>query len=494
MNEAEHTPEKMQAEASRPCTDLGNAERLADRAAGRLLWVRGIGWLTWDGSRWKQAVEGEEVREAAEMVRAINLEEAQLRREIAAEEDGARREELRKAAEAVGKWARSSEAAIRIRAALDLGRSQEVLVASADSLDADPSKLNVANGILDLETLELSPHDPAARHTRVAAAAYYPSARSDRWEAFLARVLPSEEVRSYVQRAVGSSLLGRYSEHLFIPWGSGKNGKSTFLWAVRHALGDYAMEGAPELLIEKRGARSAGDMSAAAELRGRRLVTTIETGEGKRLAETFVKQLTGERTLKAKQMRMDWFEFENQTSIWLATNHKPRVEGSDTAIWERLHLIPFGQYIPPHERDPQLTESLVADADAVLAWAVKGLRMARELGGLAPPNEVLAATEEYREEMDPLAEWLDDQCVLGDGGHAAVSAVRSSYELHCQMTGIPPLDGRRFNSALEARGLRRTTRRVGGKSTKIWDGLKLWQVEYMKGQNLPSVGEPAAQP
>jgi putative DNA primase/helicase len=457
---------------ARPTTDLGNAERMADRTTGRLLYVRELGWLAWDGSRWERDTTGVEVREATAMVRSI-YEEASIRSGEAARTEGeAEREKVGDEADRLTSWARQSESATKIRAAVDLARSREGLVARADLLDADTEALNVANGILNLADLTLGDHDPAAYHTKVTRASFDPDSRSQLWEDFLTTILPSEDVRRYVQKAVGYSLLGRFSDHLFIPWGSGKNGKSTFLWAVRHALGDYAMEAAPELLIEKRGSRSAGDMSAAAELRGRRFVTTIETGEGKQLHETFVKQLTGEHTMKAKFMRQDWFEFENQTAIWLATNHKPQVHGADKAIWERLHLIPFTTWVPPNERDPQLGPKLEQDRDAVLAWAVEGLRMYRD-EGLEPPAEVAEATREYEAEMDPLREWMDECCEMGGDASAPVKYVRESYAQWCRRSSAQALGTQRFNSLLESRGLGRASVRVGGVKTKIWKGVRL---------------------
>ncbi|HEX3733771.1 MAG TPA: phage/plasmid primase, P4 family [Solirubrobacterales bacterium] len=492
----EHTPTEGRAGGGAPPgpvalgaarTDAGNADRLALRAEGRILWVFGHGWLVWDGRRWGRDEVKAVTRTAIETARAIHAEAAALNLEASRATQDSEGERWAKAAKDTTSWAIQSEARARIDAMVALGAAQPrlALEGGAGALDAEPDALNVANGILDLTRFELRPHDPAAHHTKITGAEFMQGARSELWERFLESVIPSPEVRHWVQKAAGSALRGRYSEDLFIPWGSGKNGKSTFLRAIRNALGDYAMEAAPELLIRGRGKRSAGDNSAMADLRGRRFVTTIETGEGASLDEVFVKQLTGESVMKAKFMRQDWFEFENQSSIWLATNHKPRIHGADVAIWERLHLIPFDVFISPDRRDPELGAKLESPehSAAILRWLVQGLADFDAEGLKPAPHEVADATATYREEMDPLAGWLESRVEVGDEETAPVAWVASSYRDYCRETGEPALSPRELNSSLEGRGFSRpgTARRSYGKPRKVWEGLRLandWQFEW----------------
>jgi putative DNA primase/helicase len=276
-------------------TDMGNARRLARRAVNKLIHVHGLGWLVWDGKRWKRALSGQEVREAKRMVRSIYKEAGSISRRVAQTSDDEERKKLSAIVDGVNGWARSSEFATRIGAAISLARSEPELVEEVEKLDAHPHLLNVQDGMLDLNTLALrQPHDPAYRLTRIAGAPFDREADAPTFHKFIERILPDAEVRRYVQKGLGYSLLGRYSERLFIPYGSGANGKSTLLYVVRCALGDYAAEAANELLVAKGGDWSAAADSALADLRGRRLVTTVETEQGKKLSESLVKKLTGE--------------------------------------------------------------------------------------------------------------------------------------------------------------------------------------------------------
>ncbi|HEX5502806.1 MAG TPA: phage/plasmid primase, P4 family [Thermomicrobiales bacterium] len=475
-------------------TDAGNADRFAEMHCGRLLWVHGMGWLTWDGRRWLRDETNEVQRRAVETARAIYLEAAALNADAAGAEDP---KAAADEAEATTKWAVHSESRQRLDAMVHIGKSRPglVLEGGARALDPEPDALNVANGVLDLRTFELSPHDPARLCTRVAGAEFRDDLTDDdraEWLSFLARVVPSPEVREFVQKQMGAALRGQYSEELLIPWGSGKNGKSTFLRAVRRALGDYAMEAAPELLIQSRGKRNAGEEAAVAELQGRRFVTTIETAEGARLHETFVKQLTGESVLKAKFMRENPFEFENQATLALATNHKPLIQGNDVAIWERLRLVPFDVHIPAAERDPHLGRRLEnkTNAAVVLAWMVEGLAKLEAFGMGDPPEEVAGATAAYRDEMDPLSDWLDAAVVADPEGKAPIPWVYASYSEHCAQTGAAPMPQREFNAALETRGSFQRddkAQRVHGKVRKVWRGLSLrdeWQLAYLESQNV----------
>jgi putative DNA primase/helicase len=466
--------------AFRKRTDAGNAQRLADFTQGKLLWVYGQGWLAWDGKRWTRDQSGQATRYAVETARRIYQEGAFIGEQAADSTDADEAKAWAEQSKKAMAWAVQSESGRSIAAMLKLGQSQKRLVLEDGvlGLDPDPYALNVANGILDLKTLKLRDHDPAEHHTKLAAAEFDPDARSEVWDGFLLRVLPSEEVRRWVQKWAGSTLRGVFSEELPVLWGSTKNGKSTFLRAVRGTLGDYAMEAAPELLIRKSNSRGAGDMAAMADLQGRRFVTTVETGQGKRVDEVFVKQLTGEHTMKAKFMRQDWFEFENQASIALGTNHKPEVQGADKAMWERLFLVPFTVFIPESERDTALGDKLEAPEvqSAILAWLVEGLRLFDAEGLRPAPDEIQAATRSYQAEMDPIQGWLDSECDLEDpNATTPIKWVNESYAAWCEHTGVHQLSEADFKESLDGHGLVRADKaeRRAGKPRKVYEGVRL---------------------
>lgn len=458
----------------RRMTDLGNAERLADRAQDKLLWVYGQGWLVWDGRRWQRDVSNRIGQLAADTARSIYAESSELSAAAGQAGDGDR-EALGAQAKKVLAWAIQSESRAKLDAMVKLGASQRRLVLEDGpaGLDARPTLLNVRNGVLDLDTLELEEHDPGLLLTKVARAAYDPDAEAPFFLATLERALPDPAIRRYVMKALAYSVLGQYSEYLFIPWGAGANLKSTLLYAVRHALGDYAAEAASDLLVVRREWGAAAE-SALAGLRGSRFVTTIETEQGKKLAEVLVKQLTGEAEITAKFMRQDYFTYTNQAAVWLATNHKPVVQGMDYAIWRRLRLIPFEQTVPPGERlDPAAVHGRLRDErDGILRWLVEALRMYHD-EGLEPPDAVTSATEAYRAQMDPLSDWIEDELVVEEGAMAASGRLRSSYERHCRDSGRQPLGATRFNEELTRLGHPADKRYFEGKQQRVRHGVRI---------------------
>jgi putative DNA primase/helicase len=260
------------------------------------------------------------------------------------------------------------------------------------------------------------------------------------------------ELIHFLQKAIGYSLTGNTQEQcFFILYGTGANGKSTLLDTLLALLGSYAKQAAPDVLLSKSIDRHPTEL---ADLMGARLVTAIETGEGRRLAENLVKQMTGGDRIKARFMRQDFFEFSPTFKLFLATNHKPQIRGTDYAIWRRIRLIPFTVTIPEEERDPTLPEKLRVELPGILAWAVRGC-LAWQHEGLKPPAEVAHATEAYRTEMDVLAAFLADCCVVHRNARVKASELYHIYTQWCEDNGEHVENQRSFGMRLSERGFER---------------------------------------
>ena len=447
-------------------TDMGNSERFVARHGAGVRFVYPWGkWLIWTGARWERDDAGRVHRLAKETVRGIYAE-------AAAAEDEDRRK-------ALAQHATRSEAESKVRAMLELAKSE--VPVSPDELDADPWLLNVPNGTIDLRTGGLRPHRREDLITKMAGAEYDPDAPAPTWAAFLERVLPGEELRGFVRRASGYSATGDTSEQcMFINHGPGANGKSTFQEALAAALGDYAMRTPTETLLAK---RAGGIPNDVARLKGARFVAASETEEGRRLAESLVKDLTGQDTISARFMRAEWFDFRPTHKLWLSTNHKPEIRGTDNAIWRRIRLVPWAVTIPPAERDRKLPERLRDELPGVLAWAVGGcLEWRRE--GLRAPEVVRQATREYRAEMDVLAAFLGDCCERGEEESAFAGKLWDAWKRWCEETGERPETQKRFGGRLSERGfLNDRDSRTG---RKVWFGLSLrsdWETRAGVGLN-----------
>lgn len=438
------------------CTDVGNGYRFARDHRGVACFNHLSGkWFVWDKKRWTEDNDAAVMQLAKETVKGIYGEAAYTT-------DETRRKEL-------AKHAIKSEADGRMSAMLHQAQSE--LPVKVEVFDADPLALNCDNGIIDLRTGELRPHDRKAMHTKLAPVAYVPSATAPKWEAFLERIFDADgSLIRFVQKAVGYTLTGDVSEQvLFILHGTGANGKSVFLKTLAALVADYGQAVRTETLMLKHHVGVSNDIAA---LRGARFISAVETDDGQRLAESTIKQLTGGDKVRARFLFQESFEFQPQFKIWLAANHKPEIRGSDYAIWRRIRLIPFNVTIPEKERNPKLDMELREELPGILAWAVEGC-LAWQREGLGEPLAVKQATADYKDEMDVLAEFFADRCALGEHYRVTAKEIFTAYESWCLATGEMKQTQRWLGERLKERGCR--TERT--RKERFWLGIGLIREE-----------------
>lgn len=446
-----------------PCTHLANAHRLVDHYGQQLLFVEGIGWHTWSPP-WRLDELGAR-RIAQTLGKIIADEAAGMAAWVAQAKDKADREKREDAMNRRFKWAGQSESAKCIEDSLRV--AQPLLAVGAEDMDANPGLLGLPSGVLDLTTGKHRLHRQDDRITKTAACEFKPQATSPTWEIFVTEAMGGDaELVDYVQRLAGYMLSGRRGDHLLpILWGSGANGKSTFLGALQTMLGDYAGTAAPGLLIQRHGT---DHPTALADLQGKRLVVVSETGESGRLNEEQVKLLTGGDRISARRMRMDFYQFTPSHLLMLQTNHRPRVAGTDEGIWRRLRLIPFTITVPPDRRDPALPAKLRAELPGILNWCWRGWLRYRD-HGFNDPTAVRAATAEYRDASDMLGEFLRECCAVGDYYTVGAAELYRAYQQWTQEAGERTLNQRDLGVRLSERGFQSART----KKERRWRGLRV---------------------
>jgi putative DNA primase/helicase len=207
-------------------------------------------------------------------------------------------------------------------------------------------------------------------------------------------------------------------------------------------------------------AKGGGIPNDLARLRGARFVTAVETDVGRRMAESLVKQMTGGDTVTARFLHREFFEFRPEFKLWLATNHKPIIHGTDYAIWRRIRLIPFTVTIPEEEREKDLGERLLEESAGILSWAVQGC-LSWQKTGLREPQAVTTATADYREEMDPLADFLAERCVSGEGLMARTGELYVAFQKWADENGRHSVSSMAFSLRLQEKGFTRLKDRKG---------------------------------
>jgi putative DNA primase/helicase len=262
----------------------------------------------------------------------------------------------------------------------------------------------------------------------------------------------------FLQRVLGYCLTGSTREHaLFFLYGTGANGKSVLLNTVAGILGDYHRTAPIETFTASAVDRHPTELAC---LQGRRLVTAIETEEGRRWAESRIKALTGGDKIAARFMRGDFFEFTPAFKLVIAGNHKPGLRSVDEAIRRRFHLIPFTVTIPEAHRDPELGEKLRQEWPGILDWMIAGA-LAWQVQGLCPPEAVTAATRLYLEAEDSLSAWIDECCKLDPNGWTTISVLFASWRAWADQAGEQQGTRKRFIQNLETRGFSYERKKYG---------------------------------
>ncbi len=401
------------------------ALRFADQHQDDFRYVAPWGkWFLWDGARWSvddTLLAGDHAREIC--------------RAVASECDDAR-------------IAASIASAKTISATERLAKADRRLAATIDQWDPDIWKASTPAGTINLKNGDLQPHRGEDYITKITTVA--PDGECPLWHRFLARITDGDfELEEFLQRMAGYALTGSTQEHaLFFLYGTGANGKTVFVGTLAGILGNYHTTAPMEVFIASNSDRHPTELAG---LRGARLVTAIETEEGRRWAESKIKALTGGDKIAARFMRQDFFEFTPQFKLLIAGKHKPSLRNVDEAIRRRMFLIPFTVTIPKNEQDKTLAEKLKKEWPGILQWMIEGCLMWQG-EGLRPPEAVRQATAEYLEEEDAFTLWFDECCKRASLGYETTADLFASWKIWADRAGEFPGSQRRFAQNMRARG------------------------------------------
>jgi putative DNA primase/helicase len=380
--------------------EVSCARRFAKEKRGLLRYVtQWRKWVAWDGKRWRQD-------EGAAAIHAAKGLRDSLWTELGRLPDDKGRAAAMRFVNGMGQ-------AKRLQAVVSLAATEPAMRIDAAELDTHPFLLNVKNGTLNLNTLKLEPHAPGHLITQVADVEWQEDARSLLWERFISEATGGDlELSQFLQRSAGVALTGSVrDELLWCHYGSGANGKSTYLDALRLMLGDYADVAPPAFLAMRNGESHPTEL---ASLFGKRFVAAIEMEAGSRMRESLVKSLTGGDTIKVRRMREDFWSAPPTWKIHVSFNDAPRVNGTDDGIRRRLRIVPWSQSFTGSRRDSTLKEKLggAEERAGILMWCVVGLA-SWQVMGVGEPDVVMASTAEFASGQDVIGQFITERCELG---------------------------------------------------------------------------------
>jgi P4 family phage/plasmid primase-like protien len=448
-------------------TDGGNADRLIHARRHEMLYCPALGgWQIWNGSRWVFDLEDTVVTQwAEEVVARMDSEASEI--------------DDPKQFAAFKKFINASGNAGKLRSMIDLAAKRRGILVPGSDFDARPEYLGVGNGLvrlMDSGDVSLVPAQPEHRLTRSTGVDYVATAQSSLWNEFLKRVQPDVDVRTWLQKLVGYSLLGANPERLFIvAFGPTSTGKTTFMEALRSALGDYGGPMNLTVLRDNQDERARADLVEALD---KRFLYAEEASHEWKLHPDQIKRVTGGTMLKARRpFAKEYIEKVPQFTPWLVTNSAPHIEGADPAFMRRLMVVPFDQTIPKEDEVSGYRARLCSEAQAaVLAWAVAGWTMYRRDPDLTTPASAFTTRAEFQDELSDFDSMLADMCDASPELREKPVALFQAYIRWCEAFGVRSQDrlsGTAFGRALSSRGYRKTSTRVDGKPIPCRAGLRL---------------------
>lgn len=415
--------------------DVGHAEWFLSIYGDNLRYVPEWGiWLIWGGYRWIKDTHGQAVRQLG----------VQFSKTVGKAAKAGSKEAKKDATEMGQKKA--------INNMLAIASTYPAVSVSASALDSNTMLLGVENGVCDLKTATFREGRREDLITQCAAVQYDAGSTAPQWEKFVLEAMRGDEdMVQYLQMWVGYILTGEVSEQAFIfLFGYGENGKSVFTDVLIKLMGTYAQKASNALItVDKHGREPLNDI---ARLAGKRLVICSEIGDGDKLAESRVKDLTGGETAAGRLLYQQTFEFKPQAKLLLFGNHLVTIPSGDKGIWRRIRLIQFLVQIAPDKIDRNLAAKLYTEFSGILNWALMGCRQ-WQAKGLISPAGVSKATDEFREQEDILGDWMLEGMPSPDlNGLTTRRAMYSSYAQYCADNGHACASQKTFGKRLRERG------------------------------------------
>lgn len=413
-----------------PYTDTGNAERFYAYFGDIFRYnVTDKIFMFWTGKTWIKDYKIIIRKYANQLIQILRDEESNIQQEI---DEHISKGNINEA----NKLTKILDASRKNTARISNKSGKDAMLSEFESLydvpvesslfNNDDYLLNTESGIIDLRNGTLMPFDKEkyiSKNTGTKVSYEEPT----EWLKFLYSVFDNgdekqtNETIESLQTCLGYSLTGLTKEQcMFLLYGGGSNGKSTLTETIAKIIGDYGESIDSSVLMQQKNVNSTAVYSIA-KLQTARFVETGETDDGGKLAEAQLKKLTGSDKISAQFKYGNEFSFYPKFKIWMSTNNKPIIRGTDLGIWRRLFLFPFLNSFTGDKKDKNLPEKLAKESDKILGWCVQGCIKYLDKG-LVEPERARTAKEEYKDQMDIIAQFLKKECMLDE-----------SYSVNCKV-------------------------------------------------------------
>lgn len=436
-------------------------------------------WLAWNGRFWDRCYDKNLLQYAERVFYQLKHEAYNLFRQSVLSVD--MQYDLEEKALDLFKYASTSKNKKACMEMIDFSKAHFIKAQDEhkviEKINANLNVINLGNGVYDLDTMTFHPHSKEFYQTKVAGAAYEENAECPLWTDFLKLVLPHEPIRRYLQKAIGYTLSSGYMEKcMFVLYGeNGNNGKTTITKTLHKLMGDYAVAAEKQTIMDTRGHNAGAPRPDLVRLRDRRFICISESEKDDKLAEGLIKNLTGGGMVICRTLHHEPVEFKALFKIWLDTNYKPQVRGTDQALWNRLKVIPFDVTIPTDSIDLGFGEKLEKELSGILNWAIEGYRL-YQVEGLGMPAEMDEIIKDYAEDMSTLDQWLKECVELNvvgiKVGHTSKELFQS-YKNWCVFNGEYSWTQRKFTQEINRKEGFKEVKKVQGYTKYMNVGLNV---------------------
>lgn len=419
-----------------PFTDTGNAERFYAYFGDLFKYnVTDKIFMFWTGTTWIKDVKDIIRKYANKLIEILHQEEDDIHNSIKELIDSGETEKAKL-------MTKTLDASIKNTTRISNKNGKDAMLSEfkslydvpipSDSFNQNDFLLNTLSGVIDLKTGEMMSFDKdllMSKNTNIKVSFEEP----ETWNKFVYSVFDNgneEETKEMVealQIAIGYSLSGSTREQvMFILYGAGSNGKSTLTETIADVLGDYSSSIDSNVLMQQKNVNSSAIYSIA-KLQTARFVETGETDDGGKLAEAQVKKLTGSDMISAQFKYGNEFSFKPKFKIWLSTNNKPIIRGTDLGIWRRVFMFPFVNSFTGEKKDKDLPDKLKAEKEKILGWCIKGFEKYMK-SGLTEPAMNKRAKEEYKDQMDIVSQFIKKECRLDEAYKIECKSLYAHYK------------------------------------------------------------------
>lgn len=459
---------------------------------------KGKEWLKWTGKYWERCYDKELLQFAVKVFIQLKHEAYNLAMQSLYELDASIKYDLEEKSIELFKFASTKKNQRNCLEMIEFSKAYFIQQQEHLQIDklihSNKNVINLQNGTFDFETMSLLPHNKEFYQTKITQVEYRENEKAPLWEKFLEQILPNDNIRNYLKKAVGYTICSNYKEKcMFIMYGeNGNNGKTTAANIFLKLMGDYGVTIGPNTIMENYSNKNNGPRPDLLRLRDRRFVSVSEAEKNDKLSEGLIKSLTGAGYISCRTLHQEPVEFMTQFKIWLDTNYKPTVQGTDLAIWSRLKIIPFDVRISDKEIDRSLGEKLEKELSGILNWAIEGYSLYKA-EGLEVPPEMDILIKEYAEDMSSLDQWFKECVTVLEPAEAKKNhkcytskELFQSYKEWCIFNGEYSWTQRKFTQELNKKEPCKETKKVQGYTKYLAVQLnELGQLCYDREAELP---------